>query len=125
MDQRPVHRVQRYIAADRRDLHMPIAHIGQSHRTVQRLDVNMPGTNIAHVDDRRTTFHNHVAMELFHVQGPGRRMQSHARIRRHEDFVLDTSRVRVCPIQKMGENRDPILPIALVNLDFPRGQESP
>src|SRR5271155_5910376 len=122
MDHRTVDRVQRYVSSDRGNVHVPVADVGQRHRAIQGSYVNVPRAYVAYIDVRSSTFQHDIAMELFNMKRAGCRMQSHTRIRGHQDFVINTSGFRVCAFEKMGENSNAPPALAMIDFDFARVQ---
>ena len=102
---------------------MPILNAGESHRTVQRLDVYMRVTYVAHINYGSGAFYTHIALQLFCAQRTGCGTQSDAGIRGHLNFVIHFCCFWSCAGKKVRKNVHTVAALVPINFYLVRTEE--
>src|SRR5579864_396227 len=122
LDQGTSDLIERDLAAQRIDLHVPVLHVSDSDGAVKGLNVDMGVGDVTNVNRCSGAFEGHVPAKFFGVQGAGTGVQSYAGIGWNQDFVFDAAGTRVGSRQEMGNHLDAITRYVVVNLDLIGGQ---
>src|SRR6266700_3501281 len=88
LDEWAIYAVEFDVAAHRRNFDMPIVDVGEADFSVQRTDVNMPISASHNFHWTVASFHHHVAMQVFNVDGAITRMKCQACIRRYRQLIF-------------------------------------
>ena len=95
LHQRARHRIEGNIAAHGGDFHVPVADIGQRHRTVQGPDVHVGIADVTHFHIGLAAFQGHIAVQALGMQQAGGGAQGDAGIGRNRYLVVPTSGVGI------------------------------